>query len=309
MNLVHKTQEGLLSDPTPFVEYLTLELKQDKYEEATVSAIIDEFSKISKSIGQKDTTAIMTVTIGFSLKGWTSLFPHASIPSELHPFIELRSEDRHFPSTPGDIFLMVKSIRMDLNYQVSKYLLSAFKPIANAIQDIQGYKYLDDRDLIDFVDGTENPKNIERAKAVIIDSKPYIGGSYLVVQQYFDKQEKWDALTTEYQEGVIGRTKMDDIEIADDKKQPYAHNVKSKVEIDGVEIKMLRQNRPFGNAMEHGTMFIGFAKTASVIETSLKQMIEPGEKGHHDKLLDFVTAKTGALYFVPPQSFLDDMSR
>ena len=309
MNLVHKTQEGLLSDPTPFVEYLTLELKQDKYEEATVSAIIDEFSKISKSIGQKDTTAIMTVTIGFSLKGWTSLFPHASIPSELHPFIELRSEDRHFPSTPGDIFLMVKSMRMDLNYQVSKYLLSAFKPIANAIQDIQGYKYLDDRDLIDFVDGTENPKNIERAKAVIIDSEPYIGGSYLVVQQYFDKQEKWDALTTEYQEGVIGRTKMDDIEIADDKKQPYAHNVKSKVEIDGVEIKMLRQNRPFGNAMEHGTMFIGFAKTASVIETSLKQMIEPGEKGHHDKLLDFVTAKTGALYFVPPQSFLDDMSR
>jgi putative iron-dependent peroxidase len=308
MNLVHKTQGGLLSDPTPFVEYLTLELKQDKYEAEQVSAIIDEFSKIAKSIGQKDTTAMMTVTIGFSFKGWTSLFPKEPIPAELHPFIELRSADRHFPSSPGDIFLMVKSMRIDLNYQASKYILSTFKPIANAIQDIQGYKYLDNRDLIDFVDGTENPQSIERAKAVIIDSEPYAGGSYLIAQQYLDKQEKWDSLTTEYQEGVIGRTKIDDIEIADDKKQPYAHTLKSKVEIDGVEIKMLRQNRAFGNAMEHGTMFIGFAKSASVMETSLKQMIEPDEDGHHDKLLDFVSAKTGALYFIPPQAFLEDMS-
>ncbi|MCF6182491.1 Dyp-type peroxidase [Lutibacter sp.] len=308
MNLVNKTQEGLLSDPTPFVEYLTLELKQDKYEVKTISAILNEFSKISKSIGQKDTTAIMQITIGFSSKGWSSLFPNKPMPEELHPFIELRSEDRHFPSTPGDIFIMVKSMRMDLNYQAAKYILSTFKPIANAIQDIQGYKYLDDRDFIDFVDGTENPKSIERSEAVIIDYGPYLGGSYLIVQQYFDKQEKWDSLTTEYQEGVIGRTKMDDIEIAENKKKPYAHNVKSKVEIDGVEIKMLRQNRPFGNAMEHGTMFIGFAKAASVIETSLKQMIESGEKGHHDKLLDFVTAKTGTLYFIPPQKFLDEMS-
>ena len=137
MDLVHKTQGGLLSDPTPFVEYLTLELKQDKYEAEQVSAIIDEFSKIAKSIGQKDTTAMMTVTIGFSFKGWTSLFPKEPIPAELHPFIELRSADRHFPSSPGDIFLMVKSMRIDLNYQASKYILSTFKPIANAIQDIQ----------------------------------------------------------------------------------------------------------------------------------------------------------------------------
>ncbi|MBB6463640.1 Dyp-type peroxidase [Flammeovirga kamogawensis] len=308
MNLVSKTQEGLLSDPTPFVEYLTLELKQDKYKVETILAVFDNFSKISKSIGQKDTTALLTITIGFSSKGWTSLFPNEPMPNELHPFIELKSGDRHFPSTPGDIFFMVKSMRMDLNYQATKYILSTFKPIANAIQDIQGYKYLDDRDLIDFVDGTENPKSNERAKAVIIDHEPYVGGSYLIVQQYFDKQEEWDSLTTEYQEGVIGRTKMDDIEIEDDKKKPYAHNVKSKVEIDGVEIKMLRQNRPFGNAMEHGTMFIGFAKSASIIETSLKQMIEPGENGHHDKLLDYVTAKTGTLYFIPPQSFLDNMS-
>jgi porphyrinogen peroxidase len=308
MNLINKTQEGLLSDPTPFVEYLTLELKQEKYKAKTISSILDEFSKISKSIGQKDTSAIMQITIGFSFKGWSSLFPNEPTPDELHPFIELRSEDRYFPSTPGDIFIMVKSMRMDLNYQAAKYILSTFKPVANVIQDIQGYKYLDDRDFIDFVDGTENPKSIERAEAVVIDSEPYVGGSYLIVQQYFDKQEKWDSLTTEYQEGVIGRTKMDDIEIAEDKKKPYAHNVKSKVEIDGVEIKMFRQNRPFGNAMEHGTMFIGFAKSASVIETSLKQMIEPGEKRHHDKLLDFVTAKTGTLYFIPPQNFLDKMN-
>lgn len=309
MNLNEKAQNGVLSDPTPFVEYLTFNFIENPKKKITVSEALNMMQNIEKSIGQKDTTANLTLTFGISSAAWDRFLPNHPKPEELHDFIELKEEDRHFPSTNGHMFVMIKSERQDLNYQAAKHLRFYFEPIADLIEDIQGYKYLDDRDFIDFVDGTENPKGRERESAVLVSEGPYQGGSYLIIQKYLDRDLKWNALSTEEQEGVVGRTKMDDIEIDDDKKKPYAHNVKTKVyDEKDQEIKMLRQNRPFGNALEHGTMFVGFAASASVIETSLKQMVVKGEDGYYDKLLDFVEAKTGANYFVLPKTFVDELS-
>ncbi len=306
MSIEEKAQKGVLSDPSPHVEYLTFVLRED-FSPETQALALSYFGNVEKSISQKDTTANLSLTIGFGLSAWQRLFPQHPIPQDLSIFEDLREADRHFPSTSGDIFIMVKSNRLDLNYQASKYLYQYLSPIAELVEDIQGYKYLDDRDLIDFVDGTENPHGQERIQAILSTSKPYEGGSYLTVQRYTDRQKDWDALTTEEQEGVIGRTKLDDIEIAEEEKKPYAHNVKSKLSIDDIEIKMLRQNRAWGGALEHGTMFIGFAAEPSVIEKSLKQMIYADKQGYYDKLLDFVEAKTGTNYFVPPASFIDSL--
>lgn len=299
-------QNGLLTNPTSHTEYLTFVLNTQKPKKEDIDYALTKIFNIEKSVSQKDSNSQLTITTAFSAKAWPLLFPDQPLPKELHTFQELKDGSRHFPSTPGDIFFMIKSTRMDLNYQSAKHLRKAFKPFADLTEDIQGFQYLDNRDMIDFVDGTENPKGDKRTHWVLTEEKNYKGGSYLVVQKYIDHFEKWDELTDFEQEGAIGRTKMDDIEIDDDKKTPYAHNVKSKVHVDGVEQKMLRQNRPFGNAMEHGTMFIGFAKSVSILEKSLKQMITADKDGNYDKLLDFVTAKTGANYFVPPASFFDD---
>lgn len=307
-------QPGVLSDPTPFAEYLTFVLHDhvlhndvlhgDEPVSDQVAAAFAMVGNATKSIGQKDTTAGLSATVGFSARAWPRLFPGTGLPAGLAPFPELKDGDRHFPTTPGDIFVMVKSTRIDLNLQVAKYLMAGFAPIAELTDDVQGYKYLDDRDPIDFVDGTENPAGRERADAVLVGDGEYAGGSYLVVQRYVDRVEAWNALTTEEQEGVIGRTKMDDIEIADDEKKPFAHNVKSKVAVDGTEIKMYRQNRAFGTALKHGTMFIGFAGSAEVVLTSLRQMILADDEGNYDHLLDFVDTETGSAYFVPPAAFI-----
>lgn len=175
------------------------------------------------------------------------------------------------------------------------------------IEDIQGFKYLDSRDMIDFVDGTENPKNEARMKAVLVadDIEIHQGGSYLTVQRYIDRQGLWDKQSTEYQEQVIGRTKLDDIEFEDDVKPVWAHTNKSKVVVEDKEIKMLRQNRPYGNAMEHGTMFIGLTASPVTMSTSLQQMVFADSNGHYDRLLDFVEAKTGTNYFIVSQTLLD----
>lgn len=299
-------QRGVLDDPTSHVEFLTYVLNEGAKDAEKVKMALSYISNIEKSIGQKDANSNYSITIGFSAKAWPILFPKSPMPQLLKVFPEMKEGPRHFPSTPGDLFFMIKSTRQDLNYQGAKYLRAAFLPIADIIDDVQCFKYLDDRDLIDFVDGTENPKGNERVHWVINEEEPYNGGSYLTVQKYIDRQEKWDALSTEEQEGVIGRTKMDDIEIEDEKKKPYAHNVKSKVTIEGEEKKMFRQNRVFGNSIEHGTMFVGFAADPNVIETSLKQMIFADEKGYYDHLLDFVEARQGMNFFVPPIPFIQE---
>ncbi len=308
MNKQQLAQPGALTDPTPFVEYLTLVLHEGADSKEKVEYALGQISNVEKSIRQKDTTANLTVTTGFSLNAFHTLFPEKPMPKELKVFPEMKDADRHFPSTPGDIFFMIKSNRMDLNFQVAKHLNERFSKIANAIEDIQSFKYLDDRDMIDFVDGTENPHKQERIDSVVNMDTNYPGGSYLTVQKYVDRQQKWDALSTEEQEKVIGRTKMDDLELDAQVKPKTAHNAKTKVHIDGQEVKMLRQNRPFGNSIEHGTMFVGFAASPNIIETSLRQMIFADEQGFFDHLLNFVVAKTGTNYFVPPKAFMDDLS-
>lgn len=301
-----RAQPGALSNPNTFAEYLTFVFKAD----ANPEVVADAFSKIQiieKSIGQKDATADLSFTIGVSRHGWSTAFPTTPTPALLKDFEAMADGERQFPSTPGDVFIMIKSERMDLNYQAAKYLALAFADVATLIEDIQGFKYLDNRDMIDFVDGTENPKNEARFNAVLVenDSDIHQGGTYLTVQRYVDRQGLWDKQTTEYQEQVIGRTKLDDIELDDNQKPAWAHNNKSKVIIDDQEIKMLRQNRPFGNAIEHGTMFIGFAASPEILDISLKQMIYADENGNYDRLLDFVEAKTGTHYFVPSQTLMN----
>ncbi|ANU36171.1 putative deferrochelatase/peroxidase YfeX [Vibrio scophthalmi] len=302
-NIAERAQMGVLSDPSTFAEYLTFVLKSTADTESVQDAL-SQISGIEKSIAQKDPSANLSITVGIAKNAWTTALPDVVMPKHLTTFTEMKDGERHFPSTAGDIFLMIKSERIDLNYQAAKYLLAAFKDSAELVEDIQGFKYLDNRDLIDFVDGTENPKHQARVNAVLVqdEAEIHLGGSYLTVQRYVDREMSWHEQPQHYQEQVIGRTKFDNIELDDDEKPAWAHNNKSKVVIDDQEIKMLRQNRPFGNALEHGTMFIGFAADSNVIETSLRQMMYADENGDYDRLLDFVDAKSGANYFVLSQT-------
>lgn len=303
-------QLGTITDPTPFVEYLTFIIDKGTPEE--LQEAISNMYMIEKSIGQKDSSAQLSVSFGISDNGWNKVFDNIPKPKNLHSFIALENGDRKFPATDADIFIMIKSNRMDLNFQAAKYIRRTFLGHAILIDDVQGYKYLDSRDMIDFVDGTENPKDQERLDTVLVDDDIDIhnGGTYLIAQKYFDKGNliPWDKEPVEYQEKVIGRTKLDNIELSDEEKPVWAHNAKSKVEQNGEEQKMFRQNRPFGNALQHGTMFVAFAADPNVIEISLKQMITADQDGYYDRLLDFVEAVTGNLFFFPSAQLIDQIS-
>ena len=120
----------------------------------------------------------------------------------------------------------------------------------------------------------------------------------------------WNALSVEEQELAIGRTKLEDIELADDIKPPNAHNALNVIEVDGEEVPILRDNMPFGNAArdEYGTYFIGYSRDPGTTEQMLQNMFVGRPTGTYDRILDFSTAVTGSLFFVPALDLLESLS-
>jgi putative iron-dependent peroxidase len=180
------------------------------------------------------------------------------------------------------------------------------------VDEVHGFRYFDERDLLGFVDGTENPVGAAAGTAALVgDVDPgFAGGSYLIVQKYVHDMAAWNALTTEDQEKVIGRSKLSDIEMPDDVKPANSHVALNTIEDpDGTERQILRANMPFGEVGrgEFGTYYAGYAATPSVTEQMLVNMFIGDPPGNYDRILDFSTAITGGLFFAPSADFLDDL--
>src|SRR5262249_11463817 len=130
-----------------------------------------------------------------------------------------------------------------------------------------------------------------------------------IVQKYVHDLPAWEALPTEEQERAIGRTKLDDVEFADEVKPPSAHIALNVIEDEsGDQRQIMRFNMPFGEVgtAEYGTYFIGYCRTPDVTETMLRNMFIGKPPGTTDRILDFSTAVTGNLFYAPPADFLDD---
>jgi porphyrinogen peroxidase len=201
---------------------------------------------------------------------------------------------------------------MDLCFELATQIMTRLGAAVSAVDEVHGFRYFDDRDLLGFVDGTENPtaQNAVDAAYVGPEDAAFAGGTYVIVQKYLHDLAGWNALSTEAQERIIGRTKLADIELDDTVKPAYAHNALAKVVVDGKEIKIIRDNMPFGRAAEKefGTYFIGYARSPGTIEQMLENMFVGQPPGNYDRLLDFSVATTGNLFFVPSASFLETVA-
>jgi porphyrinogen peroxidase len=260
-----------------------------------------------RSVGARDSEGELSCVLAFGSEAWDRLFGLPR-PRELHPFRELRSGHRFAPSTPGDLFFHIRAERLDLCFELAAQLMARLADHVIPLDEVHGFRYFDDRDLTGFVDGTENPTGQESLDATIVGDEDldFAGGSYVMVQKYLHDHLSWIKLPTETQEGIIGRTKLDDIELDDAAKPAYAHNVLTKLVENGEEIKIRRHNMPFGNVSngEAGTYFIGYARSPHPLETMLERMVFGDPPGNYDRLLDFTRPVTGSLFFAPSAHFL-----
>jgi porphyrinogen peroxidase len=278
---------------------------------ALLRSFCADLSGLVRAVEFRDIEAGLTCVVGFGSDAWDKLFGSPR-PAELHPFREIRSAGRHAVSTPGDILFHIRARRMDLCFELATQIMDSIGDAVSIADEVHGFRYFEDRDVIGFVDGTENPRGeAAREAAVIGDEDPaFAGGSYVIVQKYLHNMKAWNDLSIEAQEHIIGRRKLSDIELSDAEKPASAHNALTVIEENGKEVKILRDNMPFGRPGhgEFGTYFIGYSRTPRITETMLQNMFVGRPPGNYDRLLDFSRAVTGSLFFVPSATFLDNVS-
>jgi porphyrinogen peroxidase len=278
--------------------------------EETIVDLLPDLAGLRRSVGFRAPDARLSCVVGIGAALWDRLFD-APRPAGLHPFRELRGPVHTAPSTPGDLFFHIRADRLDMCFELARLIVDRLGPKVRVVDEVHGFKSFDERDLLGFVDGTENPEGRAAAAAVLIgDEDPgAAGGSYLIVQKYVHDLEGWNALTVEQQEAAIGRTKLEDVEFADEDKAPDSHLTLNVIEDDdGEQLQIMRFNMPFGRAGagEFGTYYVAYAATPAVTEEMLDNMFLGKGDATHDRILDFSTALTSNLYFVPSADFLDD---
>jgi porphyrinogen peroxidase len=286
-----------------------LVLAVDTGSEDDVRSALADVSGLRRSVGFRIPEGELTCVVGLGSGLWDRLFGLPR-PADLHPLPVFAGARHAAVSTPGDLLFHIRAHRMDLCFELAERLTSRLLGQARVIDEVHGFRSFDERDLLGFVDGTENPEGGTAFDAVVIgDEDPeFTGGSYVVVQKYVHDLEAWDALAVEEQEHAFGRTKLEDIELADDVKRANSHvALNTIVDQEGEQRQIVRYNMPFGRvgAREFGTYFIGYARSPDVIEQMLTNMFVGKPPGNYDRILDFSTAVTGTLFFVPSADFLD----
>jgi len=275
---------------------------------ATLRSFCGDLAALLRAVEFRDLEGGLSCVLGFGSDAWDRLFGPPR-PAELHPFREIRAGERRAVSTPGDLLFHIRAKRMDLCFELATQVMARLGNAISPADEVHGFRYFDDRDLMGFVDGTENPRGAAAIDAVLVgdEDADFIGGSYVIVQKYLHDLGAWNALSTEAQERIIGRTRLSDIELDDSVKPTSAHNALTTIVEDGKEIKILRDNMPFGRPAhgEFGTYFIGYSRSPRTIEQMLENMFVGRPPGNYDRLLDFSRAVTGNLFFVPSATFLE----
>lgn len=294
-------QEAIQSGPGRCARFLVLAVADP----AAAAAALAGVPNLVRAVGQRDDGAALSCVVAIGADAWERLLPGRRRPAQLHPFRPLADGGRVAPATPGDVLLHLRAEREDLVHELARLILERLGAAATVVEEVHGFAYLDSRDLIGFVDGTENPQGEERRAATIVGAEDaeHAGGSYVTTQRYVTDFTAWQALSTEAQEAVIGRRKADDVEL--DAAPPSAHKERAKIVRDGVEHKILRHNRAFGSARESGTFFIAYARDLSVTEGMLERMFVADADGVYDRLLDFARPVSGTHFFAPSLEVLE----
>jgi|SRR5580658_63356 putative iron-dependent peroxidase len=303
------TSQPVLSPLTAAAIFLVLTINPGG--EDVVRDLLADLTGLERSVGFRIPEGKLACVTGIGSKAFDRLFAGPR-PAELHPFRALAGARHRAPATPGDLLFHVRASQMDLCFEFITQLMFRLSGSVTVRDEVHGFRYFDERDLIGFVDGTENPTGRAAASAAIIgdDDPAFAGGSYVIIQKYLHNLQTWNQLPVEEQERVIGRSKLSDIEMPDDVKPANSHvAANTLIDADGRQRQILRANMPFGGPSrgEFGTYYIAYAATPSVTERMLVSMFIGRPPGNYDRILDFSTAVTGCLFFVPTVDFLDDL--
>jgi len=309
--MMNTESQNVTDYPNSNTIFMVWELKENPLLKDIFKQLCALVLNLNNSVFNRFSESRASCVMGIGVEGWKKLDLPTPLPKELVSFEEIKGVKHTAVSTPGDLHFHLradnKSLIFDMAIEISKLLT----PVAESILEIHGFKYWDARSILGFVDGTENPHGEDRDYFAKIGDEDlqYKGGSYLFVQKYLHNMDAWRGLPTEEQEKVIGRSKENDIEMSDAVKPSNSHIALANIEGEnGEELKIVRDNMPFGSpsSNEFGTYFIAYSSTFSTTKKMLANMFIGNPPGNYDRILDFSTAVTGTLFFVPTRNMLDE---
>ena len=289
----HTPQSGIFALGTSSVSYLEFDLHPESEPESVVRLVAD-------LRWPPGTTGGVNLVIGFRPELWRVVAPNA-IAADVTGFNQdLVGPDGYtMPATQHDVFISAAGHAYDTVFDMSRDAIQQLDGIASLQHEIQGWTYKDGRDLTGFIDGTKNPSwALAPQWALIPEGEPGAMGSVLLLQKWVHHAAAWEALPVMNQERIIGRTKLESVELPEKITGPTSHVARTTVRVGEEERKIFRRNTPYGQVEEHGTMFVGYSKDQTVLQTMLDRMAGIPD-GIRDGLTYYSNPLTGAYYFVP----------
>jgi putative iron-dependent peroxidase len=237
----------------------------------------------------------VNLVAGFRPELWQAVVPDEA-PSALEGFIsDLAGVDGFtMPATQRDAVLWLSGSAYDVIFETARSVISGLAGLASVAEETSSWPYQHDRDLTGFIDGSENPTLSEAPGLVLVpEGRPGAGGTVLLLQKWVHDAASWEALSVAEQERVIGRTKLDSIELEDGPSDSHVASTDQERFGD-----IFRRNMPYGTVTDHGTMFVGFASEQRPLADMLESMAGL-VSGKRDALTRYTRPLTGAYYFVP----------
>jgi putative iron-dependent peroxidase len=283
-------QEGIFVEGSPHNHYLEYRVKTGAEAHDLRRAVA---AALAQGLAERQ-----YLVLGFGDGLWRRLAPQGA-PAGLRPFEALGEPGgAHAPATQRDLWVWLQAMAHDQNFDAALAIHRRLEPVADLELEQTGFKYHGERDLIDFVDGTGNPKDraAKQAAALIPDGG---GGAFLMTQKWVHDLPKFNALPVGEQERVVGRTKVEDIELEGEAMPPDSHVSRTDVSEDGVGLKIYRRSSPYGTVTEHGLYFVAFACDLHRFDVQLRRMYGLAGDGLSDRLIEFSRAVTGAYWYAP----------
>jgi putative iron-dependent peroxidase len=281
-------QAGIFALGTSSHSYLELDAASGRGGAELVAAV-------SSLREPRTTMGGVNLVAGFRPELWRATVPD-DVPAGLEGFNTdlIGVEGFTMPATQHDAVLWLSGSAYDVIFDTARSTISALAGVATVAEETSSWPYQHDRDLTGFIDGTENPTLIEASGLVLVlEGDPGAGSTVLLLQKWVHDAAAWESLAVAEQERVMGRSKLDSVELED--KPADSHVASTDQDQFG---KVLRRNMPYGTVTDHGTMFVGFASEQKPLATMLESMADT-DGGDRDALTRYTRPLTGAYYFVP----------
>jgi porphyrinogen peroxidase len=268
-----------------YLEFDLLDAKKCREFASTISAIREP----------RTTTGGVNFVIGFRPELWRDL-----VPDDAPPGVEGFNKDIQgtegfvMPATQHDALVWLSGSAYDVLFDMARTVVHDLAGQASLREETSSWAYRHDRDLTGFIDGSENPTLLDAPSAALLpEGVPGAAGSVLLLQKWKHQTAEWEGLPVSRQEAIMGRTKLDSIEL--ENKPADSHVASTDQDKFG---NIFRRNMPYGDVEDHGTVFVGFCADQKPLSRMLDSMAGL-ITGTRDALTRFTQPLTGSYYFVP----------